>query len=596
MPASHFGCPAKVKVWGQVIRARGRWHISSATIALTKLCLELEPQDRPRHAGVLAERVTGYLESVDTRLREAELERAAAAARADAQAKQAEAERRRAESETRQLEQEQQATRKLRKTIVGLAAVSLIAIGTSLIAGNFWNDADVSRRNAETSQANALKEAIRANEQRGIAVNNLGKADQAEKEAIAQRDAAQKAQLDAVDQTYVATRSEIRAVRFARQSGWRSAALGRLQSLVQLGSRNLDRVDLRTEALACLAEMDVRIQSRLNSGGGWHMEYSPDGQTLAVNAGQKISLQDLSTNREFQSIPKSLTLAPFAFHPSGTLAVPSAPGRVSFHPTRPGQPSFAAIVGDGHALSLAFSRSGDRLAVVWGDVSPVNPGEGHPMLIRQANVYETATGKRLWKIDFPPNNRVNQVHYKLALALSPAGQSLAMVGPNFEVRLFSVGKSDTPIVLGELDDRICAIDFHPDGQSIAAAGRFAGAVWDLKSNSELFRIHGPEGGFWDVAFSPDGQFLAGVTNDEIVRLWDSKSGREPRSEATPSRGNPFRAIPIFRISSNGQEPIVDVAAVTTLSRSSGLGTTATHLRVTCVQIILVPGLQEAPAA
>ncbi|MDC0935616.1 serine/threonine-protein kinase [Pirellulales bacterium] len=51
-------------------------------IALTKQCLELEPADRPRDAGVLAERVTGYLESVEAKLRETELQRAAERARA----------------------------------------------------------------------------------------------------------------------------------------------------------------------------------------------------------------------------------------------------------------------------------------------------------------------------------------------------------------------------------------------------------------------------------------------------------------------------------------------------------------------------------
>ncbi|MEI8382167.1 MAG: protein kinase [Planctomycetota bacterium] len=41
-------------------------------IALTKHCLELEPQNRPRDAGVLVGRVSAYLESVETKLRETE--------------------------------------------------------------------------------------------------------------------------------------------------------------------------------------------------------------------------------------------------------------------------------------------------------------------------------------------------------------------------------------------------------------------------------------------------------------------------------------------------------------------------------------------
>jgi tetratricopeptide (TPR) repeat protein len=47
-------------------------------IDLAKRCLAAEPKDRPRHAGELAAQLTAYLESVEARLRRAELERAAA--------------------------------------------------------------------------------------------------------------------------------------------------------------------------------------------------------------------------------------------------------------------------------------------------------------------------------------------------------------------------------------------------------------------------------------------------------------------------------------------------------------------------------------
>ena len=50
-------------------------------IAITKLCLGLEPQDRPDDAGVLSDRISSYLTSVETRLREAELEGASQAVR-----------------------------------------------------------------------------------------------------------------------------------------------------------------------------------------------------------------------------------------------------------------------------------------------------------------------------------------------------------------------------------------------------------------------------------------------------------------------------------------------------------------------------------
>jgi serine/threonine-protein kinase len=54
----------------------------SELIALAKRCLAAEPEERQRHAGAVAEQMTAYLESVEARLRKAELERAQAQVKA----------------------------------------------------------------------------------------------------------------------------------------------------------------------------------------------------------------------------------------------------------------------------------------------------------------------------------------------------------------------------------------------------------------------------------------------------------------------------------------------------------------------------------
>ena len=51
-------------------------------IALARDCLAVEPEDRPRDAGVVAERMTAYLAGVQERVQAAERERAVAVARA----------------------------------------------------------------------------------------------------------------------------------------------------------------------------------------------------------------------------------------------------------------------------------------------------------------------------------------------------------------------------------------------------------------------------------------------------------------------------------------------------------------------------------
>lgn len=61
-----------------------RLHASAAgddLIAITRHCLEREPEDRPRDAGAVAAMISAHLESVESRLREAENQRIAEAAR-----------------------------------------------------------------------------------------------------------------------------------------------------------------------------------------------------------------------------------------------------------------------------------------------------------------------------------------------------------------------------------------------------------------------------------------------------------------------------------------------------------------------------------
>jgi hypothetical protein len=81
-------------------------------VDLAKQCLSSEPDQRPRHAGVVADRVSAYLASVESRLRAVEIERAAEAARA------AEALHTVAETEAKV-----QAERRARRWQVGLAVV-----------------------------------------------------------------------------------------------------------------------------------------------------------------------------------------------------------------------------------------------------------------------------------------------------------------------------------------------------------------------------------------------------------------------------------------------------------------------------------------
>jgi serine/threonine protein kinase/tetratricopeptide (TPR) repeat protein len=98
----------------------------AALVSLAGRCLEPRKEDRPRDARHVAQAVTGYRESVQARLRQAELERAAAQARAEEEQKRREVEQVKARIERQ----------RGRLAVALAAALVLLAAGAGL--GGWW--------------------------------------------------------------------------------------------------------------------------------------------------------------------------------------------------------------------------------------------------------------------------------------------------------------------------------------------------------------------------------------------------------------------------------------------------------------------------
>ena len=124
-------------------------------ILVAKQCLAAEPSERLRHAGIVSERVTGFLESVQHRLREAEVERAAEAARA------AEALHTVAETQAKS-----RAERRARQLQLAMAATVAVVLGIGGIAASF---VAVQQNHLKQNALRAEKTAVLAREAESLA-------------------------------------------------------------------------------------------------------------------------------------------------------------------------------------------------------------------------------------------------------------------------------------------------------------------------------------------------------------------------------------------------------------------------------------------
>src|SRR5262249_7253627 len=71
--------------------------------------------------------------------------------------------------------------------------------------------------------------------------------------------------------------------------------------------------------------------------------------------------------------------------------------------------------------------------------------------------------------------------------------------------------------------------FTPDGKAVVGTAGPRLRVWDLESNAEIALHKRGTKHFQEIAFTSDSRYLASVSNDETVRLWDTRSWREAKT-------------------------------------------------------------------
>jgi WD40 repeat protein len=439
-------------------------------VEMAQQCLSRERGQRPKDAGALARAVTAHQAGVQERLRQAEVERAAAEVRA----------------------REERKRRRIRLALQGSMLLLLVAliVGTAFSV-YFAIDADQQAQQARQAESRAQDEKEAADDAKDDALKQ-------KKAAVTAKDEATKAAEDLRRQL---ANSHVMLAEAAWREGHVGLAHDRLDA-VPLDLRHWEWRYLKRTCSGSIFTLHGHIESVSS------LAYSPDGAHLASgSADGTVKVWDARTGQEVRTLAwHTLTVSSLAFSPDGAhLASGSDDHTVKVWDVGTGQELRTLR---GHTMqvrSVAFSPDGAHLAS-GGDDNTVK-------------VWNVGTGQEL---------RTLRGHTKwiTSVAFSPDGANLVSGSYDDTLKVWNASTGQELRTLQGHSNHVLCVAFSADSaRLVSGSSDQTVKVWDTSTGRELRTLKGHTHWVSSVAFSPDGARLATGSRDQTVRLWDARTGR-----------------------------------------------------------------------
>ncbi len=258
-------------------------------------------------------------------------------------------------------------------------------------------------------------------------------------------------------------------------------------------------------------EQALRVE--IGKAASMSLEFSPNGDLLAMGARSSIKLIDLATGQAVQELTGSPGwVYALAFSADGTcLASASEENCVRLWDVRTGKLMRTVPVGpegECYVFSIALSPTGTQLVA----------GSNRP----QVSLCDLTSGLPLRMLE--GHHQRSWVH---AVAFSPDGRTFASGGS--AIIVWDAATGQAVHTLRGHSNIVESVAFSADGTRLASASRDHGvALWDVESGEQIWRHPGHGPAHW-LAVSPDGSLIAADSPSRHAVLWDAQTGQQLRT-------------------------------------------------------------------